>query len=540
MHLELKDLQTGLAYRVGAEGATLGRDPSRCTIVIGDKGVSGVHARISVVDERFVLEDQRSSNGTFAGADRLTEPFELYSGATFGLFRYRFEVVLVAIGDDEDTGALGKPGETPVTTNVGPVERRAEVAPSRSQRAKTSSRAGPLNTASQVASASIVPPTAVGASVSGVSGSRSDPRHAPTSMGPAMRRGRERDTTTLLPLAALAAAYYSHYLPKLVLHPTEEVEASILDARHAALTPLALVGWALPAFLFAAFCAGLGTCVTQLAQGESVLRLLVVMIFALALGGASSVLSGLLWHPVAGFTLELLGAEHDAAARSNLFVGLMTTVPAVGFGWLATSVFGSLPVPFLAIVGVALTLGALVLLLYVLYAWLRSLQASTLGLGLVWALAALVVLGAAWNGALLTRAQLAIAADVGPPDPGLPGAAVAVPAPSVALPVTPAVAPTIAATARSGASPAAASPYPEYVRRRDAIERAIEADPSLLKRGAGVLDLYRRLHTESGKVEERHPKAGEDLVAKRLRDAELYEATSGIVDQLYLLVSPGR
>src|SRR5688572_29624502 len=106
MYIEIKDLQTGTRHRVGAEGATLGRDPSRCTIVVGDKGVSSLHARLSLEGGRWMLEDLRSSNGTFSGEQRLTAPVMLKAGGSFALFRYRFDVLAAQGADGESTAML--------------------------------------------------------------------------------------------------------------------------------------------------------------------------------------------------------------------------------------------------------------------------------------------------------------------------------------------------------------------------------------------------------------------------------------------------
>jgi hypothetical protein len=55
-------------------GTLIGRSPE-CALVLDDDYVSGRHARIFQADDgTWQVEDLRSTNGTFLGATRLTEP----------------------------------------------------------------------------------------------------------------------------------------------------------------------------------------------------------------------------------------------------------------------------------------------------------------------------------------------------------------------------------------------------------------------------------------------------------------------------------
>lgn len=62
-------------------GTLIGRSPE-CALVLDDDYVSGRHARIFQADDgTWQVEDLRSTNGTFLGATRLTEPREVTVGS---------------------------------------------------------------------------------------------------------------------------------------------------------------------------------------------------------------------------------------------------------------------------------------------------------------------------------------------------------------------------------------------------------------------------------------------------------------------------
>ncbi len=73
---------------------TIGRDPARADIVLHDPTVSALHAQVRHENERFVIFDLGSTNGTFLGEHRLdrqslVEGDELRLGNTWLLFTYR-------------------------------------------------------------------------------------------------------------------------------------------------------------------------------------------------------------------------------------------------------------------------------------------------------------------------------------------------------------------------------------------------------------------------------------------------------------------
>jgi hypothetical protein len=72
---------SGTTLPLRAGGTLIGRSPE-CALVLDDDYASGRHARIYQEDDgRWMVEDLRSTNGTFLGANRLTAPSEVAAGS---------------------------------------------------------------------------------------------------------------------------------------------------------------------------------------------------------------------------------------------------------------------------------------------------------------------------------------------------------------------------------------------------------------------------------------------------------------------------
>ncbi len=71
----------GTSLPLQASGVLLGRNPE-CTLVLDDDFASGRHARIFQRPEGWYVEDLGSTNGTYLGNTRLTDPVLVESGAT--------------------------------------------------------------------------------------------------------------------------------------------------------------------------------------------------------------------------------------------------------------------------------------------------------------------------------------------------------------------------------------------------------------------------------------------------------------------------
>lgn len=64
---------TGTTLPLGSSAILIGRAPS-CTVVLDDDYSSTRHARIFPQGDSWIVEDLNSTNGTFLGSNRLTQP----------------------------------------------------------------------------------------------------------------------------------------------------------------------------------------------------------------------------------------------------------------------------------------------------------------------------------------------------------------------------------------------------------------------------------------------------------------------------------
>jgi len=72
--------EAGKRIELDAAAITIGRDAKQATLVFPDTGISRVHATVSVVNGRAVVEDLRSTNGTFVDATRVASRTTLREG----------------------------------------------------------------------------------------------------------------------------------------------------------------------------------------------------------------------------------------------------------------------------------------------------------------------------------------------------------------------------------------------------------------------------------------------------------------------------
>jgi pSer/pThr/pTyr-binding forkhead associated (FHA) protein len=72
-------------------GVLLGRNPE-CTLVLDDDFASGRHARIFRRDGGWFVEDLGSTNGTYMGSTRLTQPVPVEAGSTLRIGKTIFEL----------------------------------------------------------------------------------------------------------------------------------------------------------------------------------------------------------------------------------------------------------------------------------------------------------------------------------------------------------------------------------------------------------------------------------------------------------------
>jgi pSer/pThr/pTyr-binding forkhead associated (FHA) protein len=81
----------GTTVSLKETGVLLGRNPE-CTLVLDDDFASGRHARIFRRDAGWFVEDLGSTNGTFMGSSKLTQPMPVEVGSTLRIGKTVFEL----------------------------------------------------------------------------------------------------------------------------------------------------------------------------------------------------------------------------------------------------------------------------------------------------------------------------------------------------------------------------------------------------------------------------------------------------------------
>ncbi len=76
--------QPNQQYELTRDTLTIGRDITN-DIVISDPEVSRHHARLVRGAAGYVIEDLRSTNGTFINRERISTPYQLHNGDTIGM-----------------------------------------------------------------------------------------------------------------------------------------------------------------------------------------------------------------------------------------------------------------------------------------------------------------------------------------------------------------------------------------------------------------------------------------------------------------------
>ena len=76
----MEGAEPGKCIEVADAPVTIGRDAKQTFVVVGDTQISRQHARVSLVNGGVVAEDLGSTNGTFTGSQRITQPTVLTEG----------------------------------------------------------------------------------------------------------------------------------------------------------------------------------------------------------------------------------------------------------------------------------------------------------------------------------------------------------------------------------------------------------------------------------------------------------------------------
>lgn len=600
--LTIRDLQSQEQFAVPPEGAVLGREGGGADIVVRDKSVSKRHAKVYERGGKWFLEDLQSANGTYVDEQPVTRPVGLKQGMSFSLSNYHFEVMPES--QSAPTRARGAPpppppaaqedwdadGGYPDETAPPPED---EWAPDPS--ASKGNRSGPAG-----GKKSASPPKANGSSKSQPKGGG---KTAPKGGGGSSSAGAGGDAGGVLAQIPKAIAHYMKSVPIFVVNPLGFIKGSIEDMKYPAMKPMELLPWGLVAALFnvgLGIGAGAVSTVTSMIQtkafdGGPLIALVVGSAVGIVIAVVIAIVSAFIFHPLMGFIIKLLKGESDEVNRSNYYVCVMTAyilmgLPAAGAGIAA--VFGLIPVvgKFAAVLPLAASLIAQFYLLLVAYFWMKYFQvmkwvpivilvlaglSAVMGLlGVVNVARGILAGGGGVATGLTAEQQAALAAqqalnggvtptpgtstgdddDADPTPGGTSGSTTsATPAPTATL--VAAVSPrpgSLSNTPKPVATPGGSNvsvapiaggltPYQRWAAKRDAVEKAIADDPTILKRDKDLYAGYQQYHRAAFNVKQKWAKVSKDPsqgpVNQRMIDAETFELTGPLIDQLYARIS---
>ncbi len=560
--LTLRDLQSSETFVVHPEGAVIGREGGENDIPVRDKSVSKKHAKLYEKGGKWFVEDLQSANGTYIDDRRITKATPVQVGSAFSLSNYQFEVV--EIGGDT-FGDMAQPA-----TRVGarPAMDDAdggEWAPEETAPPK----------ASKTAPKSPMPKRPAG--------SGSAKLGAPRGGGGASDEIPQKGVGEVLAIMPKAIAYYMAAVPLLLVNPVGTVRKSIEDQKFDAMGPMELIAWALPAGIFGWAVGVVLTVLTGIVgmirafNGSAVVNLLVGTIVGGVVGlvivVVVAIVSGFLFHPVLGWIIRFLKGDSDAVSRSNYFVLLQTatiisTMGSALGGFLFALIclipvgivikIGGVIPPLVGVVGSVLTI-------YAAWQWMKFFQVvkwfqivlmvliplSALGgvMGAISALTAKTGTGMVATGGMTGTGGTGMTGMTGTPA-ATPKNVKATPAPTATAmagsgddddddaagddddSATPQKTPAPTATPVKVAS---GGGYGAFVMKRDAVEKAISDDPTILKRDKLLEQYYRQYHRDVAAVKKAHPirNQAEAPVEQRLIEAEIYERTAKTVDALY-------
>lgn len=588
--LTIRDLQSQEQFAVPPEGAVLGREGGGADIVVRDKSVSKRHAKVYERGGKWFLEDLQSANGTYVDEQPVTRPVNMRPGMSFSLSNYHFEVLAPEAGSsarprkaapmaEEWDADGGYPDET-----APPLED--EWAPEVSERGN---RTGPGGKK---------PPGGKpnGSSKSAASAGKKSSSSQYSSRG----AGRGDASGGVVAQIPKAIGHYLKAVPLLLVNPVGFIRGSIDDMKYPAMKPIELLPWGLVAALFnvgMGIGAGFISTIVSMIQTKAfsvgaIIGLFVGSAIGLVIAVVVAVVSAFIFHPVMGFIIRILKGESDETNRSNYYVCVMTAYVLMGLPAAAvgiSAVFGLIPV--IGKFGAVLPLlGGIIgqfYLLLVAFFWLKYFQVMK------WVpivVIVLAVLGAASSmlgvvnviraggggvagagtAALTAEQQAAIAAaqaaanggvvpdggagstDADPDATGKAGDGASGSTPDsagteVAMATPSSVRPTPKPSGGNNPGVAVApiagglTGYQRWAAKRDAVEKAVADDPTILRTDREFLADYKQYHKLAHGVRLKYAKVRRDPalepVAVRMIDAETYEQTGPLMDKLYARIS---
>ncbi len=563
MRLEIRDIESAMVYDIGPDGAVLGRERARTDISLRDESISKRHARIFAQDGTWFLEDLNSSNGTYVDDQRITVPIRLAQGRVFSLAQRKFEVVYVE-------SVAVSPASAPHATNG-------------------ASAVGGFG-----------PPAGLGYDETGAQ-SASHPEASGGLIGDGFQFEEANEAEAkgigyFFVAVPKAIGFYLLQVPLMAFNPIGRINRSFAEQPLPVMGNLEIAAYAIPAAFFttliAAVFAFLATAVSGVVSVAGFVAALPMACIAAAVAGVIGFIS----HPVLAALINLFQGESTPKSRTNYLIHLyvLAILAAVPNGM--TALLPAVPVPHVHLLAPVLAMLVVAVSLYFTIQWLRTFQVIKPAQYLVLLLGAVgVVLTAIGlvNGVIdavdgrgpsATIASAASAVDRSSPAAGseelqtaslakavrLKGAAATseddeapepaddtpLPEPTSAEDVSakpgeqqeetaaprppPAVANgerAILAKIPEDKYPLGVTPFAVFLSKRDAIERAVDADPALVSR-RGIRRDYERLWRVTYEVRDKYyrkrgPRWRKDKIYQRQKGQEIFERTQKYVDRLY-------
>lgn len=583
----LRDLSTNEDIVVPPEGFIFGRVGGDADIQIEDNSISRRQARVSLKNGQWLLETLAVPQG-----QRPPRPVTLQEGATFNVGQSEFEVVQVE-EEEEEMDPAAKTVAPPSKGKSAPPP--AKKAPAPPMNAKTTPAAPSQKRAATNAEAA--------------------PAEGGDDEAPAKGIG------ALFVGVPKGLAYYLINVPKLLVNPVGTVRKTIEEQPNEPMGKIELIGYALPALVLAGALGSISRGLALLIGPGHVFDLMSFIPIGPLIGGViGAVITGYVFHPVLTWVLDKLKGTHDARSRSNYFLQMQTVALVVAVPNALGTILGSLPIPFINLLGPLLMIVGTLASLYVVHAWMVHFEVVKWVLIVIKVLAVLALLGTglgfvqgliatirgfgsggggstevatgetgdtekpegvleemptdpeelkAWQQKKIEAAQkkaaemqkkalaaansgkdtadnvVADAKDTkkdAPPEPKADKKDTKKdPEPKVEdKPVEPepvAVKDTPPPPVKDTPAPAASGAYGAFARKRDAIEKLFESDPTVLQKSDDLRDLYAQyleaqyeLDKTWGKETAKKPQRAR--LHQRMRDADLFSKTARTIDQM--------
>ena len=534
--ITLRDLTTNEDLVVPPEGYIFGRVGGDADIQIEDNSISRRQARVSLKGGVWLLETLAVPQGAKAA-----RPVQLQEGATFKVGQSEFEVVQIEAEEEAPaapTLAVAKvaaaPGKKP-----NPPPPNARTTPMAAQKKSADAPAGDA-----------APAKGIGALFVGV------PR---------------------------GIAYYLLNVPKLLLNPVGTVRKAITDLPAEPMGKTELIGYALPSLVVSMLLPSIASGLAALIGPGHVFNFSSFVPIGPAIGAViGAVVAGYAFHPVTEWVITKLKGTSDARSRSNYFLQTMTLAIILAVPSALGNILAAVPIPFISLLGPLLTVVGSMVTIYVTYQWLVLFGVVKWMFTVMKVIAVLVLLAAGANfirglvatnsGLGSSRSTATAATGTVDSDPGeVPLQANAADAQKKGQAAiedvkqdTAEVKEKVVKTAKKDAPPPVAakekeapvapvkeappeakeepeiSPsagYAMFAKRRDAIEKLLEADPTVLQKSTelqklyadyaeDVYDLDKKWNKDTAKKPERAK------LNAHLRDAELFGKSGKTIDAL--------